>query len=678
MRYLELKLKLEPRGDRFYEVEAVGPSGECDGTFTVPFDPIQLENYILKFGRTRRGVRRVESTEMELARTFGTQLFDALFSSSVRDLYRDSWRQAASENNGLRIKLSLTRTPELMDLPWEYLCDERSFLSISPYTPIVRYLDLPRARPALAVEPPIRVLGMISAPEDAIALDVGREQEKLETVLRSRLGGSVEVEWLADATLQNLLERLDEREYHIFHFIGHGGYDHGAQESVLLFEDVAGRGSTVDGSRLGTILADHPTLRLAVLNACEGARTARNDPFSGVASALVQAGIPAVVAMQFEISDRAAIVFAEKLYSALARSRPIDWALAHARKAIYADHNDIEWATPVLFMRTPDGQIFDVAHDEGLGVPPTPTAQAPALSSEVATEAEITQRAPADTAGGAALTSTLAKRYRVRTGLRWFVARVTYVALIFAGIGLLLLLGTRGTGAYTTLGSSPLNRLGTLTIGAGIVVAFALAAIRPVFSWAAAFVAALAFQEAFGAVATVFVEASRDGEFIPNRHRYLIAAAIALTLSAVAAVAAASLRDNGDRRPHPSSMAAPAPLVLGSIGAVTALAALFVSPLTANAAGSLEPLFYENPWYRLEPIGIVAAAVFGVILVYRGSSIAAGWLAGTGVNVLLYSAGVAAFASSTFGEYGNEIRPSGLALFGTAALLVAAAALVKD
>jgi hypothetical protein len=445
---------------------------------------------------------------------------------------------------------------------------------------------------------------------------------------------------------------------------------------VLLFEDAAGRGSTVDGLRLGTILADHPTLRLAVLNACEGARTALNDPFSGVASALVLAGIPAVVAMQFEISDRAAIVFAEKLYSALVRGRPIDWALAHARKAIYADHNDIEWATPVLFMRTPDGQIFDVAPDQGLAAQPTPTLQTVAPSSEIAAAAEIPQRAPPDTGGGGALTSTLAERYRVGVALRWFRARQRHVALIFAAIGLFLLLGTRGTDAYTTLGSSPLNRLGTLTIGAGIVVAFALAAIRPLFSWAAAFVAALAFQEAFGAVATVFVEASRDGEFIPNRHRYLIGAAIAMTLAAVAATAAASLRDNGDRRPHPSSMAAP--LLLGSIGAVTALAALFVSPLTANAAGSLEPLFYENPWYRLEPIAIVAAAIFGVILVYRASNIAAGWLAGTGVNVLLYSAGLATFASSTFGEYGNEIRPSGLALFGTAALLVAAAALVKD
>ena len=66
-------------------------------------------------------------------------------------------------------------------------------------------------------------------------------------------------------------------------------------------------------------------LRLVVLNSCEGARTTLTDPYAGVATTLVQLGVPAVVAMQFEISDRAAIVFAEELYTNLiGRRDPID------------------------------------------------------------------------------------------------------------------------------------------------------------------------------------------------------------------------------------------------------------------------------------------------------------------------------------------------------------------
>ena len=111
---------------------------------------------------------------------------------------------------------------------------------------------------------------------------------------------------------------------------------------------------------LGTILADEMTLRLAVLNACEGARSSVDDPFSGVATSLVRREIPAVVAMQLEITDRAAITFASELYAALADGYAVDAALAEARKAIFADENEVEWATPVLFMRVPDGRIFDV------------------------------------------------------------------------------------------------------------------------------------------------------------------------------------------------------------------------------------------------------------------------------------------------------------------------------
>jgi hypothetical protein len=66
------------------------------------------------------------------------------------------------------------------------------------------------------------------------------------------------------------------------------------------------------------------------------------------------------VAMQFEISDEAAITFAGEFYSALAEGVPVDAAVAEARKAIYAT-NDVEWATPVLYMRSPNGVLFKLA-----------------------------------------------------------------------------------------------------------------------------------------------------------------------------------------------------------------------------------------------------------------------------------------------------------------------------
>ena len=100
-------------------------------------------------------------------------------------------------------------------------------------------------------------------------------------------------------------------------------------------------------------------------------------PYAGVATTLVQLGVPAVVAMQFEISDAAAILFAEELYTNLiGRQDPIDAAVAEARKAIYIELGKVEWATPVLFMGDVDVELFhfEVA---AAPLPPPPPPSAP-------------------------------------------------------------------------------------------------------------------------------------------------------------------------------------------------------------------------------------------------------------------------------------------------------------
>jgi hypothetical protein len=360
--YAELRLRIDRGvGRGSYRITANGPGGEALGRFRLPFSELELENFILKVGATRRGRRRIESPEMQLAKGFGSKLFDAVFEGDVRELYRSSLAETRSTGNGLRLTLSLTGAPELLQIPWEYLYDHPSFLSISTWTPIVRYLDLPKPRRPLEVSLPLHILAMVSAPSDAESIDAGDERRKLEAALRSLLDvGAVTIDWLEEASLRALQRQLRQADYHVFHFIGHGGYDHDADDGVLLFEDEQNRGRRISGIQLGTILADETTLRLAVLNSCEGARSSVQDPFSGVATSLIEREIPAVIGMQFEITDRAAIVFAGEFYSALADGLAVDSAVAEARKAIYADENDIEWGTPVLFMRVADGRLFDV------------------------------------------------------------------------------------------------------------------------------------------------------------------------------------------------------------------------------------------------------------------------------------------------------------------------------
>ncbi len=82
---------------------------------------------------------------------------------------------------------------------------------------------------------------------------------------------------------------------------------------------------------MARLLADHQSLRLVLLNSCEGARGSGRDIYSSTAAILVRQGIAAVLAMQYEITDRAAIEFSRVFYEALAYGLPIDTAVATAR-----------------------------------------------------------------------------------------------------------------------------------------------------------------------------------------------------------------------------------------------------------------------------------------------------------------------------------------------------------
>ena len=290
---------------------------------------------MLRVGRNRRGVRRIESPEMQAAKQFGGKLFDAVFSNEVRGALRSSVDTASREGAGLRVRLRLGDVPELTDLPWEYLYNAslNRFLALSNKSPLVRYIELPETPRPLKIAPPLRVLVMISSPNDYDPLDVEREWQKLQNALRElRADNMVTLERLEAATLGALRRKLRQGQYHVLHFIGHGGFDTQSQDGVLILEDEQRRGRRTSGQYLAQVLTDHESLRLVILNACEGARTARNDPFAGVAQSLVQQGIPGVIAMQFEITDEASITFAHEFYAAIADGYPVDAALSDARE----------------------------------------------------------------------------------------------------------------------------------------------------------------------------------------------------------------------------------------------------------------------------------------------------------------------------------------------------------
>ena len=163
--YLDFDLSIDGEGGSYQARVLNSPAGQATHNFNQPFSELEHENFILKIGRPRQGVRRIDSPEMEAARRFGARLFQSVFSDEVYASFIGSLYEAHSQDKGLRIRLRVN-AKELITYPWEYLynSNQDNFLSLSVDTPIVRYLDLPQRPSALTVKPPLSVLVMISSP----------------------------------------------------------------------------------------------------------------------------------------------------------------------------------------------------------------------------------------------------------------------------------------------------------------------------------------------------------------------------------------------------------------------------------------------------------------------------------------------------------------------------------
>lgn len=361
--YDDCELVIQSSGER-YVVQILNiHAGEASGEFVLPFTQVELSNFYSRIGQAHRATRRADSPDVEAAKRFGDQLFRCVFSGELLSQLRASVDHAHERGHGLRLRLRLKNVPDLGELPWEFLYDSEQdhFLATSTLTPMVRYLDLPQSVSTLRVRAPLRILVVLAGPPNLARLDAEGEWQRLQKSLAPlETSGAIVLERLCDGTLASLRRRARGESFHILHFVGHGGFDQVAGDGVLHFESTTGLSDPIPGQMLGNILRDHDTLRLAVLNACEGARQSNQNPFSGVAQSLCQQRLPAVIAMQFEISDDAAKTFAEEFYGAIADGLPVDAAVSESRKALYSGRFGQEWATPVLYMRSPSGALFDI------------------------------------------------------------------------------------------------------------------------------------------------------------------------------------------------------------------------------------------------------------------------------------------------------------------------------
>lgn len=252
-------------------------------------------------------------------RDVGSQLWAGLHVGEVATKYDDARERAEQQDCAIHIRLDLP--DRLQRLPWESLYDERrsGFLATDRRVCILR--DIPAGieigRLRERTPGPLRVLVAIP---DGSGLNVDHEWSNIKSAFE-KLGGAVEVDRLDGRVTPDLLEEtLENGDYDVFHFVGHGEFGEENGVSVRLnSEHSLNEEYWMEGETFAMLFQDRG-IRLAVINCCQGADSSPTRSMSGLGPFLMRKGVPVVVAMRYEIPDEVSIKFSRVFYRELVGS----------------------------------------------------------------------------------------------------------------------------------------------------------------------------------------------------------------------------------------------------------------------------------------------------------------------------------------------------------------------
>ena len=347
-----LDFHIKPQKDNEYSLEVfergssqplARSSFEYDLSFMTEYDISQLDTDEKdpsgRFGRLK---------------TFGEKLYHKIFTPDIHKLWQD-YRQKSDF-----LVCCLRIAPEaggLEVLPWETLFDGEEFIAAGAATGVSRLpLDIPLQNNLDDLPVPLKMLAVMSSPLDLPEherLAVEREQEIILRATNAPSGqGRLVVDFEDEAKLP-VIEHSLESGYQILHYSGHGisPKDGGG----LLLEDAQGNSRTTSPAEfIQSVQTGEKSIRLAVISGCQTARTMHTAGFRDIARSLARRNIPAVIAMQFSISDRAGLLFSETLYPRLLiEGQPLESAVSASRRVLLYDDStavQVDAFAPVLIL----------------------------------------------------------------------------------------------------------------------------------------------------------------------------------------------------------------------------------------------------------------------------------------------------------------------------------------
>ncbi|NTV99731.1 MAG: CHAT domain-containing protein [Oscillochloris sp.] len=348
---LELGLSRRPDGRYTAELRFITPNDDTDNRLIRDDAPIEIN-------QTELIEHAVNPSK------YGGYLFGQLFKDQkLHQTFESARAVANSLSVPLRLRLAISpNAPELHGFRWETLRDEANSRSLFTDEQLLfsRYLSSSDWRPIkLRPKGDLRALVAIANPMGLerwgmAAVDVAGEQARALTGLSSM--PTTVLATKGSANLDNILNQMRDG-IDIFYLVCHGSLKNG--RPILYLEDEKNQLKEIAGEDFVERvreLSQRP--RLIVLASCQSAGTSTGeDVLLALGPRLAEAGIPAVLAMQGQISMETNAAFMPAFFSELNRDGQIDRAMAVARGKVRSRADS--WM-PVLIMRLKSGRIWYV------------------------------------------------------------------------------------------------------------------------------------------------------------------------------------------------------------------------------------------------------------------------------------------------------------------------------
>lgn len=300
----------------------------------------------------------------------GTQLYAALLAPVWPRI--DAALVAGIDRLELAIDLHGAR--ELAYLPWELMRGPEGYLARGIDRPdrIVEVAITRRSSrvplPSPPLRHPLRYLFVIgTALNDSV-----RAGAECLGLLR-QIGDRIQERIIQRPSLGELGAVVDSFKPHVVHVISHGEVDPATgAASLRLYDDSIDREVAVGADALAErLIRDGVAPAIVLLSACASGAPLAGGECEPLATGLVRAGVPIVIAMAGEIDDVACRLFARSFGEALAQDRPPVWAAMIGRRAALRSSvlpgDAVDWAMIEVFLGG------DVASDLAV----TPAAQNP-------------------------------------------------------------------------------------------------------------------------------------------------------------------------------------------------------------------------------------------------------------------------------------------------------------